>query len=215
MSSEGNKSFMKDMLKVYASATLGDMFTASVIHGIRGDDSPLYFDDALLHGFQTATTFVAYPIATKILSNVSETFRHHYEDEDGCKVAAYVAGGIGAAGVVALINYPLSKIRRAHQKEEPTIQFSALFVDSIGPNIGAALATEMIDPMLPSFGNPLFSWARNQMLNAAINLSATIGSVPTSVMAGGRIGDLFNGYIADMFPSAILADSFGHISAIL
>ncbi|EAY16300.1 hypothetical protein TVAG_423530 [Trichomonas vaginalis G3] len=208
------KSFFKDMLKVYTNATLGDMFTQSVIHGLKGDAEGLKFGEALLHGMQTGTTFVAYPIAVHLLEKHSETFRHHYHDEDGCKVAAYVAGGIGAAGIVALVNYPLEKLRKRAQKEQQTETFRFYFAGQVGPNIGAAFASELIEPALPVFKNSLYNWARGQMLNASINLSATLGYAPFAAITGQSLSELFGGYVIDMFPSGILNDSVGYISSI-
>lgn len=210
--------FFKEMMNTYVTTIAADVFANAVIRGLSSNTTPMDFTDSLLKGFQTATSFVAYPIATRLLNTISETYRRNFEDPKGSKVFVYVAGGLVAAGIVTAVNFPIETLRKnrqnnANHKPEPE-QFIAFFANQIGPKIGGAMVSEMLTPIATSNSDiPIVSGAKMQLLVASLNFCAAIFSVPAALVYRNNPRQLFSKWYTHLTPNMILCESVTYFSS--
>ncbi|EAY05950.1 hypothetical protein TVAG_087280 [Trichomonas vaginalis G3] len=212
-------SFFKKMTNIYLTTAVADVFANTIIRGIQCADCPIDFVDAVLHGCHTATTFIAHPIADKILENISQSYKYHSQDENGCKIYAYVAGGIATAGLITAINFPLDQFRTSRKEGKFNMpkasEFTGFFVNQVGSKLGSMFACQMLGSIAAKeYTNPFIRWTRDQALLASVNFVSTIFVVPIALVSRKNIKQLFTKWVKQLYPNMILCDSVGHFMSL-
>jgi hypothetical protein len=176
MSQEVN--FTSSMVQTYISAVLGSVVSQTVIRGVNGAPDRLDFIASFLIAGQVGTTFIAYPVAVRILKSQSTAFKNLAEDPNACQAQVWVKGGMLGAGIVTAVNYPLGLAFAAYWPNEESHPSSSVkeaagaYLDQIGRSIGFAAVSSTLHKSLPATSNSLGSWVKN---HAVVNLATLAG----------------------------------------
>jgi hypothetical protein len=208
--------FTQEMLQTYVCATIGDMFTNAIIRGFRGNAEPMEFIDALLNGFQTATTYVAYPIAVEALSAISPKYKKAVEsmEEKDCsipkKIGVVAIGGVTAACIATAVNFPIKVAQERRSAKGVNVdvtpkQIIKYMSDQIGANVGINATSAMLESSIPVPRTRLLQFGRNHAINTISNLCGTVVTIPVNIVFRQEHDTLFKA-IGDFLSSQIFSD---------
>jgi len=207
------------MLKTYISATLGDITTNVIFNGVSQLKGPTSIINTTLHGMQTGTCFIAFPIAQHLLDQIcKESPKLKQIREKGHAVDIAITGTVAAA-VVTVMNLPLHLVQEkvANNKDANVTakDIGKMFFSQIGPNIGFPLTASFVDPLLPIPQNSIIGWARGHLLTNTSAFGATLLSIPSGYLLNGinpmvQVKGFFKGIVSSM----VLQDSTEHFMRI-
>jgi hypothetical protein len=147
--------------QTFISATLGSVVSLALFRGVYGSPYPLDFTDAFLTGAKVGASFIAYPVAVKVLKQNCAAFKQRAEDPSACKASIYALGGALGGAIVTAVHYPISTVldqRRGKGWKAPVISLSGaagFYIDQIGRSIGFAATMGTLTPMVPLASNSL------------------------------------------------------------
>ncbi|EAY02077.1 hypothetical protein TVAG_485120 [Trichomonas vaginalis G3] len=196
--------FCKSMIQTYVSAALGSVVSNAVVRGISGAQTPIDWAGVAIGGLQTGTAFISYPVALKILSDHCESFKKDLESPNGNKAKVYILGGALGAAIIAVVNFPLSKLNQARQgkcekKGCCACNFAkgmaGTFVDQLGASIGFAATNNTLGPMIPVPHNSFLAYLRANSLVQISNVGGKLLSYPIlAYRHGATLPGLLGGY---------------------
>ena len=217
--------FTQEMLQTYICATVGNMFADAIIRGFQGNAAPMEFTDSLLDGFQTATTYVAYPIAVKALSKVSKKYKKAVEslDDEDCgvkrRLGVFVIGGITAAGITTVVNFPIKVAQERRREKGVSVevtpkQLIKYTADQIGANIGTNASAAILESHIPIPHSHLLRFGRNHAINTLSNLGGLLTTMPTDMLLGQQHEPIISAIGAfltsQIFTDMVLFESVDH-----
>lgn len=206
--------FACNMVKAYLSGTFGDMLAQILDRGLSTPKTPYSPVNSLLSGMQVGTAFIGYPLAVETLTAASKKFRE--QREKGNKLVVYTAGGVTAAAMMAVINYPIVYAQNLYngKKEKPCPV--NMFVGGIAPTIGFTAGADFAGEYLPKAKCKGTELVRHHAINFAGNVGASVLSTAVEVARHGKSGlaGLY-GPIAGLRYSIIQDECAGHIGRLL
>lgn len=207
--------FAAEMTQTFVSATCADVFTAAMMNGISGGKA-LDLPDAVLNGLQTGTGFIAYPVAEHLLEKFSL-----YREKKGKnqKVFVYAANAVGAAAIIASMNYPITKLQEKRKTGKTTVsvtEFGNMFVDQILPNVGFPVVADALEAKIRVPKDSLSNWFRGSFILCAGSLGGSIANLPLAMAKGGikELPETITGFVKSIPATLASNDAFGHFTKI-
>ncbi|KAH0793765.1 hypothetical protein GPJ56_002317 [Histomonas meleagridis] len=212
-----NNEFSRKMLTTFISSTLAGVFTDAVVSGASGSAKPLDLTNSFYNGLQLGTNFVAYPIATRLLENKSKTYRQ--KEKENNKVFLYASKAVVTAGIVAAVNYPISKFQEVHNNKKTIISlkdFGIYFADQILPNVGFPVTNDYLHKVIPVPKDSLSQYLRESTIATLSSLGGSVANLPLSIPKDhATISGTLSGWIKSIGKTTCTNDSYAHFAKTL
>jgi hypothetical protein len=208
--------FWTQKTKTYVAAALADVFTGVVMCGVNGEK--VNFGDVFTLSLQTGTEFVAYGIGTHFLEKYCEFFRQAQREKN--YLVTYGSRALAAGGILAVVNYPLSKIylaRTGQKVQYSPSDFGWFFAEKVLANTGFPVVMDTLEHALPTTKHSLFGWARSHACVEGGALGAAVARLPLKLARTGEgsLASTVTSWIKGIGAGICLDDASAHFSGLL
>ena len=211
--------FARQQTVTYISAVLADMSTQTILNGISEKAAQLDWADTFLNGLQTATGFIAYPIAFDVLEKTSKKYRQIQEKKTlSDQVLFYGVTSATASAILTGVNYPISKVQQARKDGKVNASVNEVvkfYFDGILPTAGFLVFADKIADVLPPTKNSLGSWINESAINSFGALGSTLFNLPVSLLRDKTpLLTSINNWKSSLIPGIIMQDTFSHFNRV-
>ncbi|KAH0791591.1 hypothetical protein GPJ56_004438 [Histomonas meleagridis] len=208
-----SQKFFRSILNNYVGATIGGILSDSILRGLGPTDTPIDFKHSFLSAMKTGTTLSSFPLSTHFLSEISPKYKSFStSDKIIDKILYFTIGGAGAAGIYAVINYPIISLQEGKKQNfnELLKGISKTYTDRLGASIGFSATMETLQKTVPYSTNSAVNWIRNLTIVHLSNIAGKTLAYPIHHLKYGTpFSKMVKSYLDVAFPMTIHCDCVG------